>query len=696
MISSSRQVQNPWYSTILRHKLLIILVCCAVLVWLSGPTGRFLVVLPVLLFFPGYLVERVIPVAMPQSMWVRPVVWMGLSISLIALLYQWMTFFGLAISLPVLVILFAAVVAGGICCLWYDLNAIHENATGKARWHMWVWWSLFFIVFGITIWLRFLHIKDLVLPAWVDPVHHTLMVRVAVEQGKVPFSLRPYLPVDYLPYHWGYHVFTATVVRLCGINIPRVMLWEGQILNALHCLSCAALANYVWRRPWSGIVAAIVVGIISIMPAYYVSWGRYTQLTGLLLLPALAMVWDRLLRFPSRNAALLAIILLAGLCMVHFLVLLLTLCLLAAITCVWLIERGWDDIRSRIGYVAVSGFVSLILTLPWLRVLLNRIVVPAVEKPKKILTGGDYSALHEGLLWAGTNRLLVALALVGLFLALWRRSRLALVFPLWVGVLMIAANPSLLRSVLPAIGAFIVVWAFEKRRFVWLAGGIALSLAVLLYRGTIPQTWLITNDVVIISLFLPLSVLIGGGFHVLLSFFHRLRTVWLRWLLQGSFILGVVVWMVHGAWNFQGVVNTSTILVYPPDVRALDWIQEHTPADARFLINSAFWYSGTDRGVDGGYWIMPYTGRWTSTPPAMFIHGDREYVAEVRAVSGFVRDFQPDKQQQLFELIKEQAITHIYLGPNEGPLKRALFDGNESFQLIYEDKGVTIYKVRTS
>src|SRR4030042_1177968 len=39
-------------------------------------------------------------------------------------------------------------------------------------------------------------------------------------------------------------------------------------------------------HPLSGLFAAIITGFITPMPAYYTSWGRYTELTGLLILPA--------------------------------------------------------------------------------------------------------------------------------------------------------------------------------------------------------------------------------------------------------------------------------------------------------------------------------------------------------------------------------------------------------------------------
>ena len=36
----------------------------------------------------------------------------------------------------------------------------------------------------------------------------------------------------------------------------------------------------------AGLVAALAASLVSYFPAYYVSWGRYTQLTAMILLPA--------------------------------------------------------------------------------------------------------------------------------------------------------------------------------------------------------------------------------------------------------------------------------------------------------------------------------------------------------------------------------------------------------------------------
>src|SRR6187402_2348954 len=90
------------------HRVLVVVLVCAAFVWLSGPAGRLLVVLPLLLFGPGYLAERALAASDGASLAQRPAIWLGLSLSLIALLYQWATALGLSLTTPVLSFLAAA------------------------------------------------------------------------------------------------------------------------------------------------------------------------------------------------------------------------------------------------------------------------------------------------------------------------------------------------------------------------------------------------------------------------------------------------------------------------------------------------------------------------------------------------------------------------------------------------------------
>jgi hypothetical protein len=669
---------------------------------LAGPAVRIWVILPLMLFGPGYLLERAYPALPDPPAFVRPALWLGLSLSLIGLLYEWATLAGVRLTTPLLIVLASIVGLAVTWSLWRDARAT------TARELIAPTTVVFLAIFGLAFWTRLVEIQDLALPPWVDSVHHALMIRVAAEQGQAPYSLRPYLPVDNLPYHWGYHVFSAAVMQLSGVALPQVMLWGGQMLNALHVLACAALASYVWRKPLAGIVAGLVVGLISIMPAYYLSWGRYTQLTGLLMLPALVILWHAGLRAPSRRVVLYTALLLAGLCIVHFRILIFALGLAGAVAIVWALAVDYGPLRAGLKFILQSAFLGIALSGPWLWLIAGRALVPAFDQPVLQLGEDGYNTLNQDLLWAGQNRMLIALALAAALWGLRRRARPAIEQVAWVGALVVLANPWLASYLLPAAGASVVCYGLSYRRPLVACFGAPLLLLnpALLH---LPYLRLIPNDIVAISLFIPIGVLLGGAAAALSARLNHPTPIptstdeHLRFSGLGSRVSGlgsrfagalllafVALW---GAWNLRSVVNPATVFATPADAKAIAWAAEHTPADARFLINATKWLPGVERGADGGWWLLPLTGRWTSTPPAIFTYAAPDDVRAIQQRSQIVADFRPGQERAIYDLIDREQITHVYLGAQPGLLKSALFANPPGFETIYNEDGVIILAV---
>lgn len=682
----------------LPHRLLVAVLCCLAVVWAMGPESRLVIVLALLLFGPGYLLGQALSLEFPPLPFVRPTFYMSLSISLLVLLYEWSTALGVVLSFPVLAGLALACATAVVWRVWHTLARCPPSLfTSSAYTRLASTWGVLLAVFLATLWTRFVHIQNLALPPWVDPVHHVLMIRVAIEQGQAPYSLRPYLPLDNLPYHWGYHVVLAATMQLAGSALVKSVFWVGQIFSALHVLSCAALASYMWRRPLAGIAAGVVVGLVSIMPAYFLSWGRYTMLVGLLVLPALAIGWHSWLRTSRPAWLLVAVILLAGLSMTHFLVLLLALCLLTALSLIYLLRvSSWSEVRSFGWHASGGAVLALLLAAPWLWVIGRRLLLPAIDKPQQLTSGGDYVAMHEGLLWAGPNRLLLVLAMLALLWAFWRRSRVALAYAWWVVLLVVLANPWTAGYLLPVVGGVLLAGGVVQRRwYMVLVGGALLLVNPKLV--TIPYQWLITNDMVVLSLFVPISLLIGGLVHLLSTYLEQLHPPQWRAVARAGLIAALVafaIWGRMGTWNLFDVVNPDTILATSADVDAIAWVAEHTPDTARFLINAAPWYHDADRGVDGGYWLLTLTGRWISTPPALFTYGPPDYVQSVQAVSRQVTAFQAGQEAQIHRLIEQEAITHIYLSSWGGPLTTEIFGDTTAYEQIYNHEGVVIFAVR--
>ncbi|MEM8535507.1 MAG: hypothetical protein AAGF95_32050, partial [Chloroflexota bacterium] len=143
-----------------------------------------------------------------------------------------------------------------------------------------------------------------------------------------------------------------------------------------------------------------------------------------------------------------------------------------------------------------------------------------------------------------------------------------------------------------------------------------------------------------IILFIPAALLIGGGvcwlFDGLRHWYAHTSITLLpsetaMRVVGGAALVALTIWGMRDLQGpSSGVVNHNTIIATSADVATIDWIAENTPSNARFLINATTWLPGADRGIDGGWWIMPMTGRWTSAPPLLYSYGTYEYAIEIQ------------------------------------------------------------------
>jgi hypothetical protein len=128
-----------------------------------------------------------------------------------------------------------------------------------------------------------------------DSYHHTMMAQLLVDNSGLFRSWQPYAPLETFTYHFGFHANAAFVHWLTGIPLTTSVLWTGQVMNALAVQAAFALAVIALRgSAWTGVLAALVTGFVLTIPAHYVVWGRYTQLTGQVVLVAVVVCWARL------------------------------------------------------------------------------------------------------------------------------------------------------------------------------------------------------------------------------------------------------------------------------------------------------------------------------------------------------------------------------------------------------------------
>jgi len=501
--------------------------------------------------------------------------------------------------------------------------------------------------------VRLVQIRDLAVPAWVDSLHHTLIVRLITEQGSIPSDFEPYVPAPFF-YHFGFHSLAAAFGQLAGLGAPQAILILGQVLNAAVILTVYRLTFTLTRQRAAGIVAAALTGLVSQMPAYYVAWGRYTLLTGMVLLPMTMTVAVETWREPGHSVwGVLLAVLTGGLILTHYIatmfygIFLITLILSGSV-------RKQPESSFRRGrrtlWLLMWSILGIGLVSPWLLHLLRYVNVRLEVWP--IRTANEaYFPNYLGYLWRlvrqARNWVLLLLALPGVVFAVVRRRPVKLLF----------------------------VWA---------------TVMLLLFNSWWWRLWPVRLDLVLICLFVPICVLAGYGLVII----QRELRKRLRASIFGHTALFVTVLLcVWGIKETRSIVKPVSVLATRADTKAIAWIKENTPPDARFLINVEPWWHSIYRGTDGGWWISVLGDRETILPPFCPGWGDREYIYKVSEVARRVRALQ-SCDSDLWELIEEQNITHVYLGVKGGSLQSMWFEDCPGIWPVYDLDGVRIYEIR--
>jgi hypothetical protein len=178
-------------------------------------------------------------------------------------------------------------------------------------------------------------------------------------------------------------------------------------------------------------------------------------------------------------------------------------------------------------------------------------------------------------------------------------------------------------------------------------------------------------------LFLPLTLLGGlglAGLEKLLSqfsFSKFLRMEYIHVLLMGPIVM-------HALITYEWYPSNCCMLVGKDDAAALDWMNNHLPADARIAISvtemnvlvsdAPEGYSGADAGI----WITPLMDR--VTVPLLYSS-----------------DF---GQQALKDMLCQKRVSHIYVGERGQPFGAAgLQEHAEWYKVLLSRGKAKVYEV---
>ncbi len=290
-----------------------------------------------------------------------------------------------------------------------------------------VFWGSLALVLLLTTITRLLSLRGLQAGVGMDAYHHTIISELFVRDGGIPSNYEPYAPLQSFTYHFGFHGLIAALSWLSGQKSPTdimvLMPQVGQFAGSV--LPISSLALFGWKvlgNRWAGLAAGALAGLVSVLPAYYVEWSRFTQGQALALLP---VSWVLLLgnaecgmrnaeysesnqrtsfRIPHSTFHIpLAVIGAAGLFLTHYRIAILYagfVALYLAWTFVQAMRHGEGTARFKVplseaARVAIVGVCSLAVLLPWLLNLANNFVKNFIDTD---VTGIDvYFATAERL-----------------------------------------------------------------------------------------------------------------------------------------------------------------------------------------------------------------------------------------------------------------------------------------------------------
>jgi hypothetical protein len=488
-----------------------------------------------------------------------------------------------------------------------------------------------------VVWTRMAAIESLALPPWVDAVHHALLIRVAAERGHAPWDLTPYLPVTALTYHSGFHSIMGVVYAVSGLPagvLGRFLLITGQYWNVLAVL---VVAGYIWtmtRSWWASVGAMVTVGLVSFMPAYYLSWGRYTLVAGMVMLPAALWVVQALWATPRRGIDPLWLIpTFAVLALVHMVVFVMALLWVL----VWVVRSG----RIPAGAIR-AAVLTLLATLPWWWLVVGHTQLSAGASAMHLVGNQSHNALAQGLVWALNNRWLIPLALLAGLVGI-RRGRV------WVAMLVIWYTAVLLLANPPMLG--------------------------------LPYLSFFTNETVITTLYLPMGMLIATRLPALV---RRVGpwAVALLCIAVGAVTIG----------PSARIVNQETVIATADDAAVLAWAADGLPADAVVLTNATGWMWGVDRGSDGGWWLTPLAGIETTTPPVLYTYAAAADVAAAAARTHTVATATGTLPSIEALVAAYPEVNYIYAS-ERGVIKPSVLDTSQQFEVRFRSGDAAVYAV---
>jgi hypothetical protein len=447
-------------------------------------------------------------------------------------------------------------------------------------------------------------------------------------------------------YHLGLAGLVALVSGIAGAPLDGSFLAVGQALQVAAVFGLVLLVRQWGGSAWAAAAALFVAGLVMPLPGFALAWSRFTQIAGLAILPALFALasWTLASPRPARFAAALAL-LGGGLALTHYRAFAFAL---GAAPALLFFPPPRLPVRWRnVGVALLAGVAAAVILAPWLVGVVATFWIPAIaEGPTGPQAFEAWTLQHNGTDWV-----LAALCFAS------------------SAALLLGRQPTILRPLLPIAWAAGVLALFTWFGVAGLQLGLAvnpLSAAIAYYLPVgLWAAWTVT----------ALGALRLGG-----ALLAPAATV---------AVLGLTLLTMNRPATL-GARLGDLLLYDDADRRALEWLRRELPPDARVANNGEPWAYSLYVGVDGGYWIRPFTGRESLVPPLSYSFRSAD---EVRARNATIAETiqLADRPEQLVDFLRRNGWTHLYLGRRGGAIDPTAIAHQPGLRPLYQRDGVSIW-----
>jgi hypothetical protein len=486
-----------------------------------------------------------------------------------------------------------------------------------------------------------------------DSYHHTLISALILDHGQLPSNYFPLAPIVTFTYHFGFHLVTTIFAWLTGLPVRLLVLIMGPVLMIFAALSTGLLTQVVTKNRTAEVFAIGTVALLGIFPAAMLNWGRYPQLTGLIIIASvltliyLITVENRTERFSYVLIALMV----AGLVLTHYrIAAFYVIGQIALLIVHFAFTRTFlKDLKQLFGLYGSSAALTAVLLLPWLLIVFFSRGEGVAIVHQLTVDSSFYSIqrLGQGILNYPTNIPLILLSATAILLGVFQKKFFVYWMVAWWGALYILTSPLLFGSLVDRITLYV-------------------------------------------SLFIPAAVL---------------SAYFLAWLLEKikSYTAGrdftvvvVTLILLIGLWLSPPQFGVRDGYITAEDLPAMDWIRENVADDALFMVNTFNFPFSDDFiiGSDAGYWLPLLTGKHSVVPPMSYQNErfeDREMIdalISLHQLGGKLTG------AEAINMLQEKKVTHIYIGSRGGDIDPQSLLSSPDFELEYQHQSNYVFSVK--